>query len=84
MEITCQNNKQLQYIQYLLRYDFKIDYCPEKKNLDNVFSPLFKVKNVKKELVERNRKILNKLPHFLSKNNDFLRKIICYKVKYVW
>ena len=61
IETTCLSSYQIWWAQELLRYDFKIDYCPGIKNLvDALFQPLTN-KNANKKLVEQNWKILDKL-----------------------
>lgn len=72
IEITCQSSRQIWWAQELPQYDFKIDYRARSKNSADKLSRLLTENNVEKELVEQNRKILDKLQQSLSENNDYL------------
>lgn len=61
IETTCFSNRQIRWAHELLRYDFKIDYRLRTKNLADALSQPLTDEDAKKELVEQNRKILNKL-----------------------
>ena len=77
METTCFNGQQIWWSQELLQYDFKIDYYVGSKNPADILSQPLTDKDAKKELVEQNQKILDKLQHSLSKNNHSLLNTNC-------
>ncbi len=72
METTCLSGRQMLLAQELLHYDYKIDYHLRTKNLANSFSHPLTNEDNKKELVEQNCKILEKLQHTLSEKNHLL------------
>ena len=80
METTRLSSKRIQLAQKLSRCDFKIDYCPDTKNLANAFSRPLTYKDAEKMLVKQNRKILNKLQHSLSQSKHFLLHANCRAV----
>lgn len=61
IETTCLSKKQIQWALELLCYNFKINYYSRSKNLANVLSQSLIDKDIEKEMVEKNWKILNKL-----------------------
>ena len=68
MDTTCLRGRQIQWAQELSCYNFKIDYRPRIKNpADELSSPLTS-KDIEKELVDQNRKILDKLYNTLYQN----------------
>lgn len=61
IKTTFLSSRQIWWAQELSQYDFKIDYCPESKNRADVLSRPLTEKDVNKEFVKQNRKILDKL-----------------------
>ena len=80
MKTTYLSGRQIRWAQRLLRYDFKINYCPRIKNPTDALCPTLTDKDAEKELVERNRKILDKLQQSLLKNNHSLLNTHCQAV----
>ena len=68
---------QIQWAKELSHYDYKIDYRPGTNNpADTLSQPLID-KNAEKQLVEQNRKILDKLQQSLVENNNALLNVNC-------
>ena len=96
METTRLSGRQIRWAQELSRYDFKIDYRPGTKNPADALSRPLTDEDAEKELVEQNRKILDKLQHSLSENNESFESllnascqavtqpIMCDEEKYSW
>ena len=80
MKTTCLSDRRIQLAQQLLRYDFKINNCLRFKNPAGVLSRLITYEDAEKRLVGQNRKILNKLQHFLSQNIHSLLHVNCQAV----
>lgn len=80
METIGLSGRQIGWAQELSRYDFKIDYCPGTKNPADALSRPLTDENSEKDLVEQNRKILDKLQQSLSENNHSLRNVNCRAV----
>lgn len=80
METTRLSGRQIRWAQELSRYDFKIDYRPGTKNPADALSRPLADEDAEKELVEQNRRILDKLQQSLSENNHSLLNANCRAV----
>lgn len=92
-KISWAELKDIQLTVTFLQYNFKIDYRPKSKNLANVLSQPFANVLANKKLVKQNRKILDKLQHFLSKimilyflvnYQQVIQEILCDEKYYSW
>ena len=80
IETTRLSLRQIRWSQKLSRYNFKIYYRPKTKTPADALSRSFLDKDNEKELVEQNRKILDRLQHSLSENHHSLLNAICQAV----
>ena len=93
METTRLSGRQIRWAQELLRYDSKIDYHLGTTNPAAAFCQPLTYKDVEKNLLEQNRKILDRLQQSLSENNNSLHNAnylavtkltMCDEENYTW